>query len=140
MTYGTKGTMIEQRNIEMIQPLLRKLSIMAFVGLTLVSLCGCGPLQSDAPKHKVDEAKKEVERIAEAAHRFHADEGRFPDKLDELAPKYLPEIPKPIVGDDRSWGYHNRGEWFVLAFEKSKYLPLYMYDSRHNGRWYVDDK
>jgi hypothetical protein len=39
-------------------------------------------------------AKANAERIIAACEKFRADNGRFPDTLDELVPAYMPFIPR----------------------------------------------
>jgi hypothetical protein len=51
-------------------------------------------------------AERRMTAVNLAAHLFRADRGRWPEALDELVPKYLPEIPRdPLAADDRALGY-----------------------------------
>ena len=53
------------------------------------------------------------DRIVEALDLYRADTGDYPVSLEMLVPKYLDEIPAPMLGD-QVWRYNRDGEHFVL--------------------------
>lgn len=40
-----------------------------------------------------DVSKERADEVVQALKRFHAEQQRYPDKLDDLVPKYLPRVP-----------------------------------------------
>lgn len=40
-----------------------------------------------------DVSRERANEVVQALKRFHAEQQRYPDKLDELVPKYLPRVP-----------------------------------------------
>jgi general secretion pathway protein G len=47
--------------------------------------------------------KQTLARMRGAIARFHRDEGRYPRSLDELVPRYLPNIPVDPITKTKSW-------------------------------------
>ena len=55
----------------------------------------------------------DLTKLAFALAAYHADHGSYPAKLDELAPKYVPEIPKDIFADT-DLRYKREGDGYLL--------------------------
>jgi hypothetical protein len=78
-------------------------------------------------------AEANARRVIVAFEEYHAANGRFPEKLDELVPQYLNPVPlaKYCLGPSSCFSYHNFGEpklyWQVVP----PYLrKIYNFDSR----------
>ena len=76
--------------------------------------------------------------IVRSIEAYNSEEGRFPEKLEELVPKYLPRIPKVYWGET-GWIYEAKDEDFTLTVGyKSEYLgslnPYFEYSSK-NKAW-----
>jgi hypothetical protein len=51
-------------------------------------------------------AERRTTAVVLAAHLYRADQGRFPNRLEDLVPNYLPSIPAdPFAADGRPLGY-----------------------------------
>lgn len=72
-------------------------------------------------------------RVVTACMTFHAANGRFPEKLDELVPQYLISVPraKYCLGPPGRFYYHNFGSpklyWQVVP---PYYRKIYNFDTR----------
>ena len=66
-----------------------------------VAMCfsGCASEQV-----KIEESKRRGDEIIHALEEFRAEKGHYPRALNELLPKYMPEIPPPTWGL-REWQY-----------------------------------
>lgn len=58
--------------------------------MTLLALAGCDPPGVGARAHGFYEASPPVIRALSA---YYADRGHYPERLDELVPRYLPRLP-----------------------------------------------
>jgi hypothetical protein len=84
-------------------------------------------------------AKANATRVVAACEEFHADNGEFPQTLEELVPQYLPSIPRAkyclLHGEFLHWGSGEGGMlvWCVVPpFERA----IYNFEKR---RWsYLD--
>lgn len=57
-------------------------------------------------QHFRDMAERRAAAVSLAVRLYRADQGRWPERLDELAPKYLPAVPAdPFHADGRPLGY-----------------------------------
>ena len=65
--------------------------------------------------------------------------GRYPERLGDLVPGELPEVPSaaPLLIVDRWFRYRRSGQGFELAYD-SGFLVERVYDSQ-TGRWSVRD-
>jgi hypothetical protein len=75
----------------------------------------------------------EGDRIVAMTLRFRRQNDRYPLSLDELVPRYLPEIRPPAAGT-REWNYQSDGDHYRLTFAAQAGRPLYVYDSTV-GEW-----
>jgi hypothetical protein len=87
--------------------------------------------------HKVQQAADRTEQVQSNLHvafalaAYQRDHGRYPDKLDALAPKYLPQIPNDLF----------TGKPLIYRPMAQGYL-LYSFGSNgrdDEGHWYDDD-
>lgn len=84
-------------------------------------------------------AETNARRVVAACERYHAENGRFPRKLDELAPRYLPSVPpaRYCLGPPSGFFYHG-SENPLLAWQvvPPYYRKIYNFRDR---RWsYLD--
>jgi hypothetical protein len=92
------------------RPALIRIAIPA-VTLTLV-------LANDAVQYRIGKAN--ASRIVEACEQFRAVDGRFPETLDELVPRYLPSIPRAkyclTLGEFVYWNFNGKPMlmWYVV--------------------------
>lgn len=80
--------------------------------------------------------------IVSSLEAYEETHGVFPRTLDELTPKYLPTVPRPIYGSGE-WSYRRDGQSgsereFCLSFHAVGGYPTIFYESR-TGKWAVDD-
>jgi hypothetical protein len=73
---------------------------------------------------QVDKSKKIGDGIVSALNTYQAKEGRYPNSLDALVPKYIPAIDQPIAGK-RKWEYQVSpdGSFYNLWFESKDVHP-----------------
>jgi hypothetical protein len=57
-----------------------------------------------------------AERTARAIESYYAREGRYPETLSELAPRYLLSVPKPMIIYGQDWCYESGEEYFRLGY------------------------
>ena len=78
-----------------------------------------------------------VDGILAALNGHRAAYGRYPERLSDLVPGELPEVPSaaPLLIVDRWFRYRRSGQGFELAYD-SGFLVERVYDSRA-GRWSV---
>ena len=71
--------------------------------------------------------------IVEALQAYFKDHGQYPVLLDELVPKYLNEIKKPLWGTS-GWIYDGNSAHIslIVGYKKNTQLyPLMIYDPEH---------
>ena len=75
--------------------------------------------------------------IVEALQVYFEDNGRYPASLDELVPKYLKEIKKPLWGDS-GWEYGGSPALLNVGYESRKGVcyPIMYYRPGHG--WVYD--
>ncbi len=73
-------------------------------------------------------------QVLDALEKYKKDKATYPDKLDELVPEYLAEIPRPPIGlirdEDDRFSYSNYGDSYALEFAsvlwvQCQYSPPY---------------
>ena len=77
--------------------------------------------------------------ILAALDGHRAAHGRYPERLSDLVPSELPEVPSaaPLLIVDRWFRYRRSGQGFELSYD-SGFLVERIYDSQ-TGRWSVRD-
>ena len=77
--------------------------------------------------------------ILAALDEHRAAHGRYPERLSDLVPAELPEVPSaaPLLIADRWFRYRRSGQGFELSYD-SGFLVEQVYDSQ-TGRWSVRD-
>jgi hypothetical protein len=82
-------------------------------------------------------ARANAARVAAACEAFHAANGRFPETLDELVPRYLPYVPraKYCVGMFGMFLYWNHGEDPMLLWYNVPPYGRRVYDFETH-RWH----
>lgn len=82
----------------------------------------------------VRKTQRNGEKILEAIELYSEENGKYPDCLAQLIPKYLPEIPPSFI-DVREWYYYRTPEAFFLGasitYPACHYLP-------YSKKWAVD--
>jgi hypothetical protein len=88
-------------------------------------------IRSEWSPARIRESKEEGDRIAAMLLRFHRENGRFPAALDELVPKYLPEIRPPAAGKGE-WEYRVLSDRCELKFCSKAGRPCFVTDTSKN--------
>ena len=97
--------------------------------------------RSDWSTAAINESIATGTTLAAALEKYRADNGSYPPTLDQLVPKYVPEIRPPRAGNQR-WVYEvfQAGSDYTLAFEDdSEYKPTAWYKPGRT-KWNVDHK
>jgi hypothetical protein len=100
------------------------------IGDVLIVLLMPAALKVQRSYDRAEQAQRNL-RVAFALAAYHRDHGRYPKKLDELAPKYLPAVPGDFFSG-KALIYRPEGEGYLLysVGENGK---------DEGGRWYDDD-
>jgi hypothetical protein len=81
-------------------------------------------------------------QVLDALEAYKKAEGTYPEKLEELVPKYLAEVPRPGIGllgnEDDRFSYSNYGDSYALEFAsvlwvQCQYSPPYEFASGEAG-------
>jgi hypothetical protein len=56
----------------------------------------------------LEQVRARADPVVDAVHAFQRDHGKPPRSLDELVPKYLPNMPPPLRATS-GWSYHTWG-------------------------------
>jgi hypothetical protein len=89
----------------------------------------------------INASKVRGDMIVEQLERFHTEEGRYPESLDDLVPEYLTEIPHPTDGEGffyepRDNGFRLKfGYWFVKDIDL---YPRCCFSSSEK-KWLIDE-
>ena len=86
-----------------------------------------------------DMVRNSADGIIAALSRHHATHGQYPERLSDLVPGELPEIPSaaPLLIADRWFRYRRSAQGFELSYV-SGFLVDRIYDSQ-TGTWSVRD-
>jgi hypothetical protein len=93
-----------------------------------------------APKD-VDRTMTQARRLIEACYAYRERYGRFPTRLDMLAPEFTPSIERPATGL-KNWTYatYNRGQALYLSFAANhRFYPARSYASGRVPSWSFDE-
>lgn len=63
---------------------------------------------------QVTEAR--AERVTQALERYHAREGRYPQALGQLVPRYLLTVREPVIIYGQPWCYDGADEYYRLGY------------------------
>ena len=88
---------------------------------------------------EVAETKQRGDVICHAIDAYRAKKGKYPPRLEDLQPEFLPEIPQPIVGH-KQWEHMliDQGTNYWLDVVASEFGPSL--DKNAGGHWqYMDD-
>jgi len=94
------------------------------LSILLLTFSVCAPACSDGQR-QVDETVRNGNRIIAALEQYRDEHGCYPDKLNDLSPEYLAEIPSA------TWGL---GEWKYEADVND--FDLHVDESIHTGDGY----
>lgn len=86
-----------------------------------------------------DMVRASAEGILAALDDHRTAQGRYPERLSDLVPAELPEIPSaaPLLIVDRWFRYRRSGQGFELSYD-SGFLVESVYDAQ-TGKWSVRD-
>ena len=94
--------------------------VLSLIAIAIIINClyGC----SDAKnwnKLKIEKTKEMAIPIIKALRKYKQDKGKLPEDLNELAPKYIPNIQKPPLGDE-FWTYfpYSNGEYVLTVMSR----------------------
>lgn len=80
-----------------------------------------------------------AQEIVAAVEQFHAKEGRYPNALEDLVPRYLPRVPqgdiKPATTSYRYW-QDDTARYFSYVLPPWPIRRIYDFQTR---RWRIDD-
>ncbi len=102
---------------------------LARIAIPVLTLCVA--LGNNAIQFKVGEAN--ARQLIAACEKYHAANGRFPEKLDELVPRYIKSIPvaKYCLGPSSRFYYYNLSTptlyWQVIP---PYYRKIYNFDTQ----------
>ena len=76
--------------------------------------------------------EKRAERVCQALEAYYAREGRYPQDLGQLIPRYALSLPEPVVFYGQDWCYDGGKDYYRLAYVYLKHWS----DPRLIGRVY----
>lgn len=93
------------------------------------------------------ESVRRGNQVIKAIEAYRADSGSLPSDLSLLVPKYLAEIPQPVVGRQK-WRYLVRigdksdtnGEFFEIGVDADSPLEPHLFYNSSNKSWYKDTR
>lgn len=85
--------------------------LLALLMLTL-SLFAC--MEASGEGRKAEEGYQLSEEVIAALEQYHADNGEYPEQLDQLIPTYLTAIPTGEFVD--GFTYTREGDSYILTF------------------------
>jgi hypothetical protein len=101
-----------------------------------LAIASCDRNASDA---SVASTKSQAEKIVAALTAYKQDKGRYPDKLDELVPKYLNAIEHPLLGDGWIYAAPPDGYRYNFGFRPGGGDTRSFYWSVEQRGWEMDD-
>lgn len=124
--------------------MIRKLPWAEIIVAAAVVSAGAGVyLYAHRDEGRLEESKRVGAEVVAGLIAYHSDEGTYPERLDELVPQYLPEVPPPTWGLER-WSYERYSPaddivYFriAVAANESGYPVLY-YDLAAS-RWVLNN-
>jgi len=112
--------------------------IIGVVGAAVVGIGAVVAMFIRGNAREDERVRAEATRIIDAVRAYHGERGAYPDRLEELVPTCLPELPRARYGDpmgftyDASGGRHVLGWTAVAPFGR----PYYVFEE---DRWgYLD--
>jgi len=90
------------------------LCLLATISLIFVVVAGLDVLETK----RIRDTKSRGSQVVSAIERFRADNGRYPEPLMEIAPKYIPVILQPAWGL-KQWRYATKNDAFSLTVDES---------------------
>ncbi len=86
----------------------------------------------------LEETKSNANIIISALESYADQNGEYPERLDDLTPIQIDQIP-PCTWGCKEWAYNiERDGSYVLSFAAKSELPAYIYSSK-SGNWLLDD-
>jgi hypothetical protein len=107
-----------------------KLAVFAYILFIPVLLVAVSDLAQRVDFHQ--ETEKRAERTARAIESFYAREGRYPDTLSELTPRYILSVPEPMIIYGQDWCYESGEDYYRLGYIDREHWS----DPRLIGRLY----
>lgn len=59
---------------------------------------------------------KQAERTVRAIESYYDREGRYPESLSQLTPRYILSVPKPMIIYGQDWCYESGDGYYRLGF------------------------
>ncbi|HNQ94124.1 MAG TPA: hypothetical protein PKH47_05550, partial [Anaerolineales bacterium] len=73
-----------------------------------------------------------AERVVQAIESFYAREGRYPESLSDLTPRFILALPEPIIIYGQTWCYESGDDYYRLGYVDREHWS----DPRMIGRIY----
>ena len=70
----------------------------------------------DAAKGTLTPNDPAAAQVSQAVERYYAQEGRYPEKLQQLIPWYLLSVPEPVLINGLDWCYDGGADYFRLGY------------------------
>jgi hypothetical protein len=107
-------------------PVRQPITLLFAIGLPL-SMWAAHWLGSHIPNGQWGESPSYItaqraERIAHAIQGYYADHGRYPQTLNDLFPKNLVYVPRPIMIPGQTWCYEGGEDFFRLGYVYRQYF------------------
>lgn len=124
--------------------MIRKLPWAEIIVAAVVVAAGAGVyVYAHRDEGRLEDSKRAGTAVVAGLAAYHGEHGTYPDRLDELVPHYLSEVPPPTWGLGR-WSYERYSPvegviYFriAVAANASGYPVLY-YDFA-TGRWVLNN-
>ncbi len=89
----------------------------------------------------IADSRTRAATIIAALDEYHTAHGVYPERLGDLSPDYLAQVPEPVAGvPEWTYGATDAGHEFVLQFSANQHdNPTSWYESRHEG-WFIQER
>ncbi len=91
-------------------------------------------------KSSLEMSISRANEIAYALKSFKKENGSYPNTLEELVPKYIPQLLLPKVGKIKKWNYSKTEKGFYLEFGNSTLTEPVAGRTEEDKSWMVDTK
>jgi hypothetical protein len=91
-----------------------KLAALGYLLIVSASIFTVAAAAQRVDQHRLTERR--AERVVQAIEAYQAREGRYPQDLDDLTPRYALSLPKPVILHGQDWCYDAGADYYRLGY------------------------